>query len=102
MLGLAIIPYVAPAHKRLGADGKPHSKPNAFSAMKLFFPIRDDHGRRHWTLSLLILGVYTSVLATGYVGVALQLVGQDMFGFEPNKTSAMLVGLSQPSAKLRL
>lgn len=90
-LGLVIIPHNAPAHMCPGEGGKQPSKPSALGAMRLFLPILDDRGRRSWTLSLLIMGVFTSVLATGYVGIALQLVGQDMFGFEPNKTSAMLV-----------
>jgi MFS family permease len=93
LLGLAIIPYHPPAHKRLGADGKPAAKPSALSALKMFRPMRDAHGRRSWTLPCLIFGVVMASLATGYVPIALQLTGQDLFGFEPNMTSAMLVSV---------
>lgn len=91
LLGLCIIPYNPPAQKPAGADGQPAAKRSVLNALKMFYPMRDAHGRRSWTLLCLIFGVFMASLATGYVPIALQLVGQDLFGFEPNMTSAMLV-----------
>jgi len=50
-------------------------------------------GRMKWDLNLffLAIGAFFSVLATGYVGMGLQLVATNVFGFKPGDSGLMLV-----------
>lgn len=52
-------------------------------------------GKMKWDLNLffLAIGAFFSVLATGYVGMGLQLVATNVFGFKPGDSGLMLVGL---------
>lgn len=53
-------------------------------------------GRTKWDFNLFMLasGAFFSVLATGYVGMGLQLVATNVFGFRPGDSGLMLVSLS--------
>lgn len=66
------------------------SRQSVIAPLKLFLPLRRE-GKRDFTLFLLATGTFFSVLATGYVPMALQLVGQNVFGFRPAQNGFMLV-----------
>ena len=90
--GALFLPYVAPTSP--AADASPHNEKRSFLGPLSIFVPRKIEGKslfaRDYRLTLLAVGTYTSVLATGYVPTALQLVGTNVFGFEPNKTGVML------------
>ncbi len=53
--------------------------------------MEDGKIKRDFNLFLLGAGTFFSVLATGYVPMALQLVGTNVFGFQPAESGFMLV-----------
>lgn len=104
--GIILLPYIDPnqlppserASQTSQVDQKAtqDSKDQSFlSPLKLFIPRRkvNDAGKEVWdlNLSLMGVGVFFSVLATGYVGMGLQLVGTNVFGFGPNASGYMQV-----------
>ncbi|ORY30984.1 major facilitator superfamily domain-containing protein [Naematelia encephala] len=85
------LPYVAPDHH----DAPTEKRRGSFlDPLKLFLPKRVDAGagRKRWDFNLTLLGAgaFFSVLATGYVPLALQLVGTNVFGFLPAESGYML------------
>lgn len=83
VVGMSVLPYVAP---RTAESGKAATK---LGALNILLPVQN--GRRSWTMVLLVVGVFVSILATGYVPIGLQLVAQSMFSMEPNTTSLLIV-----------
>lgn len=69
--------------------------------LKLFVPrlitLPNGARGRDWNLTLLGMGAFVSVLATGYVGMGLQLVATNVFGFKPGPSGLMLVSLYHPT-----
>ncbi|OCF37391.1 hypothetical protein I316_00512 [Kwoniella heveanensis BCC8398] len=98
IFGSLFLPYLAPDHKDETASPtlKAEKRKQSFLApLKIFIPKlveKDGKLRRDYNLLLLGAGAFFSVLATGYVGVALQLVGTDAFGFMPGQSGMMLSG----------
>ncbi|WVF69934.1 hypothetical protein IAT40_004718 [Kwoniella sp. CBS 6097] len=98
IFGSLFLPYLAPEHKDETASSalKAEKKKQSFLApLKIFIPRlfhKDGKLQRDYNLLLLGAGAFFSVLATGYVGVALQLVGTDAFGFKPGQSGMMLSG----------
>jgi hypothetical protein len=62
----------------------------------------DGKGRWDFNLFFLASGAFFSVLATGYVGMGLQLVATNVFGFKPGDSGLMLVSLSRCDITLGL
>ena len=101
--GFLLLPYIDPAHAFVSdqgatpSDGKPSRKKSTgfLDPFKLVIPRRrlDAFGQKKWDINLFLMGigVFFSVLATGYVGMALVLVGTNAFGFEPGRTGFMQV-----------
>lgn len=92
VFGMLFLPYIAPQEK---SDSESESKkPSGFFApIKVFAPRRVTVGgrtRRDWNLFFLGTGTFCSVLATGYVSMALQLVATNVFGFTPDTSGIML------------
>ncbi|WVQ97987.1 hypothetical protein IAU59_005107 [Kwoniella sp. CBS 9459] len=98
IFGSLFLPYLAPEHKDETASpaSKAQKKKQSFLApLKIFIPRlveKDGKLQRDYNLLLLGAGAFCSVLATGYVHVALQLVGTDAFGFKPGQSGMMLSG----------
>lgn len=93
LFGLLFLPYIAPDQAADAAVSKPKSS-GMFGPLKLFAPRKVDIGgkiKRDWNLTLLGAGAFFSVFATGYVPMALQLVGTNVFGFQPTESGIMLV-----------
>lgn len=91
------LPYLAPEEPVTGPNGK-NSKRTVLAPLKIFVPTRqtvDGVTKRDFNLFLLGAGSLFSVLATGYVSMALQLGGTNVFVFQPAKTGGMLVSRTQ-------
>jgi hypothetical protein len=88
VFGWFFLPYIDPK----GDDKSSKKKKGFLEPLKVFIPKKRENGKgRDWSLTLLGCGTFFSVLATGYVPMALQLVGTNVFGFEPAETGLMLV-----------
>lgn len=96
------LPYIdpAPPHpenaNQAEADAIKEKRSRSFlHPLKIFIPryITLPNGKRKldWNLTFLGLGAFFSVLATGYVGMGLQLVATNVFGFKPGPSGLMLV-----------
>ena len=94
VFGSLFLPYFAPdGNSRNGKKSKSFLAP-----LKIFIPTKklqaDGQRRRSWSLTLLGVGAFFSVLATGYVPMGLQLVATNVFGFHPSDSGQMLVSLA--------
>lgn len=95
------LPYIDPRTEITGKNGQSVSKKKKrglFSPLKVFIPRRvtSQSGKSRLDTNVFFLGVgtFTSVLATGYVNMALQLVGTNAFGFTPD-TSGLMMSCTQ-------
>jgi hypothetical protein len=93
------LPYIdptpAPASTSENEDPK-KQKQSFLTPLRIFIPKRrmvDGKGRWDFNLFFLASGAFFSVLATGYVGMGLQLVATNVFGFKPGDSGLMLVSL---------
>jgi hypothetical protein len=96
LFGYSFLPYIDPSPAL--APSTPHSdekKHKSFlQPLKIFIPRRKlVSGSMKWDFNLFMLGLgaFFSVLATGYVGMGLQLVATNVFGFRPGSSGLMLV-----------
>ena len=88
IFGSFFLPYIDPK----GDDAGSKKKKGFLTPLRIFIPRkREGETKRDWNLFFLGLGTFSSVLATGYVPMALQLVGTNVFGFQPAETGFMLV-----------
>ncbi|WVW78540.1 hypothetical protein I302_100495 [Kwoniella bestiolae CBS 10118] len=100
IFGSLFLPYLPPDNRSKGTNTsevpKEKKKQSFFAPLKIFIPkkVESVNGKvkRDYNLLLLGAGAFVSVLATGYVHVALQLVGTDAFGFTPSESGMMLSG----------
>lgn len=94
VFGIFFLPHFTPETKHEGdgdGDGDGKLKGKGFLApLKVFVPRRRVQGGRDWNLTLLGVGTFFSVLATGYVPMMLQLVATNVFGFTPDTSGYML------------
>ncbi|TXT07090.1 hypothetical protein VHUM_03260 [Vanrija humicola] len=85
------LPYIDPKMKA-------KKKRGLFSPLKVFIPRRvptpSGKSRLDTNPFFLAVGTFTSVLATGYVNMAFQLVGTNAFGFTPD-TSGLMMSCTQ-------
>jgi heme/copper-type cytochrome/quinol oxidase subunit 3 len=100
LFAFLFLPYINPvSNQETKTESKSFLKP-----LKMFIPHRRQvDGRKKWDLNLFFLasGAFFSVLATGYVGMGLQLVATNVFGFKPGDSGLMLVSLSIASRAYR-
>jgi hypothetical protein len=92
------LPYIdpTPAPPTQTQDAK-KKKQSILTPLKIFIPKRIlVDGKMKWDFNLFFLasGAFFSVLATGYVGMGLQLVATNVFGFKPGDSGLMLVSFS--------
>jgi hypothetical protein len=93
--GMFFLPYFKPEGTK---DGNKNTKKSGgfLGPMRVFAPRKRTEGNtstRDWNLFFLGTGTFLSVLATGYVSMALQLVATNVFGFTP-ATSGMMLSLT--------
>ncbi|ODO09636.1 hypothetical protein I350_01848 [Cryptococcus amylolentus CBS 6273] len=92
IFGSLFLPYIPPEDS--AHSDAPEKKSKSFlSPLKIFIPAKKEiagKAKRDYNLLLLGCGAFFSVLATGYVHMALQLVGTDVFGFQPGESGVML------------
>ncbi|ORX38886.1 major facilitator superfamily domain-containing protein [Kockovaella imperatae] len=91
IFGSLFLPYFEPEKQ----DDEHEKQSKSFlSPLKVFVPVKkeqpDGRLKRDWNLFLLGSGAFFSVLATGYVGMALQLVATNVFAFGPADSGIML------------
>jgi hypothetical protein len=94
------LPYIPPVPLSISNDTTSNEdavlkpKKSFLTPLKVFIPKRKrgEDGNK-WDLNLFFLGsgAFFSVLATGYVGMGLQLVATNVFGFKPGDSGLMLV-----------
>jgi hypothetical protein len=85
------LPYIAPTQP---TTTEPEKNKGFLAPLRVFVPRKKMvNGRQRWDLNLFLLGLgaFASVFATGYVSMGLQLIGTNVFGFEPMKSGFMLV-----------
>jgi len=88
LFGMFFLPYYAPDPRPIQGEKK---RGGVLSPLRVFVPRKQAHSRnRDWNLFFLGAGTFFSVLATGYVAMALQLVATDVFHFKPKRTGLML------------
>lgn len=85
VFGMFFLPYIAPEHK---LEKKPRQ--SILAPLAVFLPTKREEGGRNWAMFFLGLGTFLSVLATGYIAMALQLVATNVFGFKPDTSGYML------------
>jgi hypothetical protein len=92
------LPYIDPTPPLTSpwttATDPKKKKQSLLTPLKIFIPKRrmvDGKGRWDFNLFFLASGAFFSVLATGYVGMGLQLVATNVFGFKPGDSGLMLV-----------
>ncbi|TXT08630.1 hypothetical protein VHUM_02758 [Vanrija humicola] len=89
VFGMFFLPYVAPSSD----VAKPRTG-GFLSPLKTFVPrtvvAAGGRTRKSYNLTFLAVGTFCSVLATGYVPLALQLVGTNLFGFTPDTSGYMM------------
>ncbi|GMK57959.1 hypothetical protein CspeluHIS016_0407930 [Cutaneotrichosporon spelunceum] len=83
VFGIFFLPHCTPQHKQ-------EEKQGFLAPLKVFVPRARVGGGRDWNLTLLGLGTFFAVLATGYVPMMLQLVATNVFGFTPDTSGYML------------
>ncbi|RSH86522.1 uncharacterized protein EHS24_004787 [Apiotrichum porosum] len=96
--GAFFLPYRTPDSEKAKSDsdddGKNKKTPHGFlGPLKFFVPRKVVVGTRvtrDWNLFFLGMGTFFSVLATGYVAMALQLVATNVFAFTPDTSGYML------------
>jgi len=101
------LPYIDPTPTpTLAIQNEDHKKKkqSLLTPLKIFIPKRmmvDGKGKWDFNLFFLASGAFFSVLATGYVGMGLQLVATNVFGFKPGDSGLMLVSFpsSVPSSR---
>jgi hypothetical protein len=91
------LPYIDPTPAPASTPQPDQKKKQSLlTPLKIFIPKRRMvEGKKKWDFNLFFLasGAFFSVLATGYVGMGLQLVATDVFGFKPGDSGLMLVSL---------
>lgn len=113
VFGSLFLPYIPPAPVMVVTEEGEEKKRGSFLApLKIFLPKRrypstslfpglvaspPASGGWDFNLTLLGVGAFFSVLATGYVGMGLQLVATNVFGFKPGPSGVMLVSRLAPS-----
>lgn len=89
LFGMFFLPYVPPS-----ADATKERKGGFLTPLKTFVPRQvvspSGRTRKSYNLTFLGVGTFCSVLATGYVPLALQLVGTNLFGFTPDTSGYMM------------
>ncbi|EIW71307.1 hypothetical protein TREMEDRAFT_27990 [Tremella mesenterica DSM 1558] len=95
IFGRFFLPYVSPDgnHHPSSVQALEKKKRSFLAPLALFLPRRKMiDGKKRWDINLTLLGLggFFSVLATGYVPMALQLVGTNAFGFLPDQSGVML------------
>jgi len=90
------LPYISPTPTttNITTNNEIKEKKSFLAPLKIFVPKKSMiDGRMKWDLNLffLAIGAFFSVLATGYVGMGLQLVATNVFGFKPGDSGLMLV-----------
>ncbi|KLT42324.1 hypothetical protein CC85DRAFT_328228 [Cutaneotrichosporon oleaginosum] len=83
LFGIFFLPHFTP-------EAKTEERRSFLAPLRVFVPRRRATGGRDWNLTLLGLGTFFSVLATGYVPMMLQLVATNVFGFTPDTSGYML------------
>ena len=107
LFGAFFLPYIDPTpplHPETTAEEsitiKEKQSRSFLYPLKIFIPRTKvlENGRRvrDWNLTFLGMGAFVSVLATGYVGMGLQLVATNVFGFKPGPSGLMLVSRYHP------
>ena len=107
LFGSFFLPYIDPTpplHPETTAEEsitiKEKQSRSFLYPLKIFIPRTKvlENGRkvRDWNLTFLGMGAFVSVLATGYVGMGLQLVATNVFGFKPGPSGLMLVSRYHP------
>lgn len=95
IFGALFLPYIDPAAPSTQASAstsavaelnKEKRSRSFLHPLKIFL--------RDMNLFFLGLGAFFSVLATGYVGMGLQLVATNVYGFKPGPSGLMLVSAS--------
>lgn len=89
LFGMLFLPYIAPEHKERKSN-EPRKCQGVLAPLAVFLPKKDMYGRRNWAIFFLGIGTFLSVLATGYVAMALQLVATNVFDFKPDTSGYML------------
>ena len=94
------LPYIDPTPVSTSTttqnEHQEKKKQSFLTPLKIFIPKRKMvDGKGKWDLNLFFLasGAFFSVLATGYVGMGLQLVATNVFEFKPGDSGLMLVSL---------
>jgi hypothetical protein len=92
------LPYIdpTPAPALTPQPDQKKKKQSPLTPLKIFIPKRRMvEGKKKWDFNLFFLasGAFFSVLATGYVGMGLQLVATNVFEFKPGDSGLMLVSL---------
>ncbi|KAK4686960.1 hypothetical protein P7C73_g3162, partial [Tremellales sp. Uapishka_1] len=93
IFGSLFLPYIDPRAANTESMAKAPKKTSFLAPLKLFIPRKkevDGRLKRDYNLLLMGAGAFLSVLATGYVPIALQLVGTNTFGFMPAESGMML------------
>lgn len=105
IFGYIFLPDIDPSPSSSNAshpDPTEEKKAKSFlQPLKIFTPRRKlVQGRMKWDFNLFMLGLgaFFSVLATGYVGMGLQLVATNVFDFKPGSSGLMLVSHSTPNS----
>lgn len=103
IFGYIFLPYINPSSSSSRAsnpDSTQEKKAKTFlQPLKIFTPRRKlVEGRMKWDFNFFMLGLgaFFSVLATGYVGMGLQLVATNVFDFKPGSSGLMLVSHFTP------
>lgn len=101
IFGYLFLPYIDPKPPSPSPSGSEEDKSSQSRSflhpLKIFIPKRttqaNGQGRKRWDLNLFVLGLgaFFSVLATGYVGMGLQLVATNVYDFKPGSSGLMLV-----------
>jgi len=89
------LPYIDPTPVSTSTtqnEPQGKKKQSFLTPLKIFIPKRK-MGKWDFNLFFLASGAFFSVLATGYVGMGLQLVATNVFGFKPGDSGLMLVSL---------
>ncbi|WVQ83378.1 hypothetical protein IAT38_005519 [Cryptococcus sp. DSM 104549] len=92
LFGSLFLPFIPPEEEHHPVQAEKKSK-SFLAPLKIFIPAKveiDGKIKRDYNLLLLGAGAFFSVLATGYVHMGLQLVGTDVFGFQPGQSGIML------------
>lgn len=91
LFGAFFLPYIPPGEgEDKDARGGEKKRQGILAPLAVFLPRKREEGRRTWAMFFLGLGTFLSVLATGYIAMALQLVATNVFDFKPDTSGYML------------